>query len=344
MLYRKITFECEVITPMFLAGADGSTPELRPPSIKGALRFWWRALNGHLPLHELKQKEDEIFGGTDGRSKFSLRVICDDFEPSFDEFNQSFKSYEGSSNRRKGFATNAMFYLGYGVANYDKEIKGARFMRPYIPSGTHFTVKIRGKNSLTNEILKSFKVLEQYSGLGSKSRNAFGCFHINKCIVNGESIDLDNVNIENEISSSLSPFTAFSEKVNVFETKQSFNTWEQAFKNIAESYQYARERIDEWHDWYWRELIALPIIVRNERDAKANFLERHSKPYFMHIRKTNDGYKGEVFLLPYLYLIDCGEINQERVKEYQKDYFEALDRFNNLLSEKLNLTLENALI
>ncbi len=42
---RSITFECETITPMFLARADGKTPELRPPSIKGLMRFWWRAMN-----------------------------------------------------------------------------------------------------------------------------------------------------------------------------------------------------------------------------------------------------------------------------------------------------------
>ncbi len=51
---KTIEFECETITPMFLAGADGKTPELRPPSIKGLMRFWWRAINGHLPLNNLK--------------------------------------------------------------------------------------------------------------------------------------------------------------------------------------------------------------------------------------------------------------------------------------------------
>lgn len=71
---KKITFTCETITPMFLSGADGQTPELRPPSIKGALRFWWRAMNGHLSLEDLKQKEDDIFGGTDGRSKVIIRI------------------------------------------------------------------------------------------------------------------------------------------------------------------------------------------------------------------------------------------------------------------------------
>jgi CRISPR-associated protein Cmr1 len=74
---RTITFECEVITPMFLAGADGVTPELRPASIKGALRFWWRAMNGHLSLEQLKKSEGEIFGGTEdgmGRSKIIIRI------------------------------------------------------------------------------------------------------------------------------------------------------------------------------------------------------------------------------------------------------------------------------
>ncbi|WP_124398070.1 type III-B CRISPR module RAMP protein Cmr1 [Thermaurantimonas aggregans] len=60
---KTITFTCETITPMFLSGADQRVPELRPPSIKGALRFWWRAMNGHLSLEELKQKKARFLGG-----------------------------------------------------------------------------------------------------------------------------------------------------------------------------------------------------------------------------------------------------------------------------------------
>ncbi len=75
---HTITFTCETITPMFLSGADGTTPELRAPSIKGALRFWWRAMNGHLGLDSLREKEAQIFGSPDekfGRSKVLVRVI-----------------------------------------------------------------------------------------------------------------------------------------------------------------------------------------------------------------------------------------------------------------------------
>ncbi|MDZ7879508.1 MAG: type III-B CRISPR module RAMP protein Cmr1 [Saprospiraceae bacterium] len=77
---QSITFTCEVMTPMFLNGADGYTPELRAPSIKGVLRFWWRAMNGHLSLSELKRQEGEIFGDNEHRSKFTLFVLEKDIK------------------------------------------------------------------------------------------------------------------------------------------------------------------------------------------------------------------------------------------------------------------------
>jgi CRISPR-associated protein Cmr1 len=87
---------------MFLNGADGQTPELRAPSIKGAMRFWWRALNGHLPLMDipdkqekgkimvkgLKSLETEIFGGsgdTVQRSNVLIQVISEGGQPMYRE-------------------------------------------------------------------------------------------------------------------------------------------------------------------------------------------------------------------------------------------------------------------
>lgn len=71
---NTISFTCQVITPMFLAGADGQTPEFRPPSIKGAMRFWWRALHCHLSLRDMHTLEGQIFGDNSQRSCFSIRV------------------------------------------------------------------------------------------------------------------------------------------------------------------------------------------------------------------------------------------------------------------------------
>lgn len=71
---KKIVFECESITPILMHGADGKTAELRPASIKGVMRFWWRAINGNLSLDELKRQEGEIFGSTEKKSSFSVKI------------------------------------------------------------------------------------------------------------------------------------------------------------------------------------------------------------------------------------------------------------------------------
>ncbi len=75
----SISVTLKTVTPLFLTGADGKTPELRAPSIKGMMRFWWRAMNGHLSIEELRKKEGELFGSSDekiGRSKFAFKILC----------------------------------------------------------------------------------------------------------------------------------------------------------------------------------------------------------------------------------------------------------------------------
>lgn len=67
----KITYR--IVTPMFIGGADKTQKaELRAPSIKGVLRFWYRAIASDYRDHEMR-----VFGGTDegvGQAKFLLRL------------------------------------------------------------------------------------------------------------------------------------------------------------------------------------------------------------------------------------------------------------------------------
>lgn len=77
------TIKCKTITPLLLAGADGRTLELRPPSIKGMMRFWWRAVNGHLSLEELKKQESDLFGTSNekvGKSKIRIRIQSEELK------------------------------------------------------------------------------------------------------------------------------------------------------------------------------------------------------------------------------------------------------------------------
>ncbi len=74
------TYEIEVVTPMFGGGVDaGNNDEsklIRETSIRGSLRFWYRATVGakFQTPEELFEEESKIFGTTDAPSKVDVRV------------------------------------------------------------------------------------------------------------------------------------------------------------------------------------------------------------------------------------------------------------------------------
>ena len=68
---RTEELELEFITPAFLCGANQSKAELRAPSIRGALRWWFRILGGTL------DEEESVFGGVhDGAKKSRVQIRC----------------------------------------------------------------------------------------------------------------------------------------------------------------------------------------------------------------------------------------------------------------------------
>lgn len=74
---ESLKLDCEIVTPLLLSGAYANEPDLRAPSIKGTMRYWWRAVNVNLDLKKLSNEEERHFGtskGKVGRSKFNLRI------------------------------------------------------------------------------------------------------------------------------------------------------------------------------------------------------------------------------------------------------------------------------
>ena len=87
---HKIVAAFDIVTPMFIAGADNgpdAEPKLRVSGIIGALRFWWRALAWSrveaLPpeagLTVLLAWESALFGSAEnGQGAFLLRLSLPD--------------------------------------------------------------------------------------------------------------------------------------------------------------------------------------------------------------------------------------------------------------------------
>ncbi len=73
----KLAFKLNVISPMFLNGADTKKPEMRAASIRGQLRYWLRAILGarNDTLAKVWEEESKIFGSTGQGSTVSVRVF-----------------------------------------------------------------------------------------------------------------------------------------------------------------------------------------------------------------------------------------------------------------------------
>lgn len=147
---EKISSEIETVTPMFLAGADGKTAELRPASLKGLLRYWWRALEAESDLSKLHDKEAEIFGSVDRGGSFSIQIKHDPFKATRNKLLNHPVPIEG-----KTFTINILEYLAYGTYSYEKG-QGNVFIRDYIPQNTKFDVILNVFNeNYKKEILKT---------------------------------------------------------------------------------------------------------------------------------------------------------------------------------------------
>ena len=64
-----------VLTPLFCAGSSPDLPELRLPSFKGVLRFWWRALAWPRLGGDLGRIQREEFPA-DHRHRFRSTTVC----------------------------------------------------------------------------------------------------------------------------------------------------------------------------------------------------------------------------------------------------------------------------
>ncbi|MCW5921261.1 MAG: type III-B CRISPR module RAMP protein Cmr1 [Saprospiraceae bacterium] len=171
---ETITFNCRFITPAFLGGADPKgTPELRAPSIKGALRFWWRAMNGYLvkkengnPTYQYLLKEDEdIFGGiyqVMQKSPIIVRVV------------EKNMRYTKGGDIFRGGQIEGIEYLFYSLKHHKRDDLG-------FDTESKFDIIFSCREENRDILLKalaSFWLLVNLGSLGTRARRCAGAFCI----------------------------------------------------------------------------------------------------------------------------------------------------------------------
>jgi len=211
-----------IVTPFFAGGADPKKfGGIRPPSIKGALRFWWRALQwqahfdraGHNPvaaLRSLHAAESRLFGTSadqGAQAKFLLSVEETGLSP-----NRPPKPGPGNG-----------YLLGQGLyrGSYSNEDKGR--------AGGSFTLHLLLHPSVTDEERRSLEeallVFGLLGGIGSRARHGLGSVAIQELACEGaqpfftvpQTLDALKAALAPLVQrqAPLPPFTAFSRETRI---------------------------------------------------------------------------------------------------------------------------------
>ena len=306
-----LTATYKIVTPMFIGDANQHADSLRPPAFKGAMRFWWRALNWNRiltsALNELKQeqaskqalknlhKEESLLFGTAmdskdktlGQSKFLLRIkqLHNYSKVSGNQWPKCSANNQSSGSQ----------YLGFGLFRMRNNEERNAFEES---DKDAFTVELILRSTINAEQKQQLHdvliAIGLFGGLGSRARHGFGSIALTT--LDGENLNFDtNAAYEKRINSLLTikskqdilpPYTAISYKTKFILGKPHENA-RKAHNTVGEYYQEFRERYNRFE----RKIFGLPLTKVSE--------ERRASPLFIHIHPIkNGGYISLLLLIP----------------------------------------------
>jgi CRISPR-associated protein Cmr1 len=321
---KAIKVTLETVTPLFLGGADPrGEPELRAASIRGALRFWLRALLGGVigdkDLDALRKAESAVFGSTDtGASPVVVRIR---------NLSRGAPIPFSAMAGKQGLSY--LFFAARGTQNEPE--------RKAIPAGSSFELELSLRASVQDQdaLLKAYAalwLLTHLGGLGARSRRGAGSLQVTQ--VQGDVADSALPSLEvraktpgelqeelqkglrqlrNNIGTSTfisSPSTFDVLHLNVCKIwvmDRQFTSWEEALDAIgrrmqqfrnrrAPDYQNVKNAVQGQHltQPVKRAAFGLPIVFyyRSLKGAKGTLEgERHDRrasPLFIHVNRLSN--------------------------------------------------------
>ena len=163
-------FDVELITPMYGGGAttgcnDSDFP-IRPTSIRGQLRFWWRATRGarFTTSKELFEEEEKIWGSTDVPSSTIVRVES----PSWTKR----RNYVGPRDDNYGFKRiDPEAYVLFSAAAADTN------RRDLVKEDLQFSVSISYVDVCEQDVLCAVWAWVNFGGIGARTRRGCGALY-----------------------------------------------------------------------------------------------------------------------------------------------------------------------
>lgn len=199
----SITAHCKTLTPILSGGAiPRERFELRAQSIKGVLRFWWRAFHAYAREDDLFDEESCLFGGKKRKPRapnqweavagsFRLDVCCD-LDRSCDKDNNMIFCPGGAGKYQGSFLGDditsewgeGVRYFFFPILHYTGKIHNiTKGGRPVVKEGLTFKLRFfvpDGNRDVLADLLRAMWLLMNFGGLGGRTRRGAGSFTIER--------------------------------------------------------------------------------------------------------------------------------------------------------------------
>lgn len=186
----------QIITPMFLGGADQRASTIRSTAIKGALRFWWRAIywaefytgsknDTNSALLAMAEAEAQLFGSVAGdhacQSSFRLSV-CDAKIESKDLNLCSSKKPRHPDKYNVDPGSPVHYLLGQGLEGRNVLVRGSFQLELTFTNPNH-------QEKYSAALLNALIALSIFGGLGARARHGWGSVSLTALTAGGAVVD-----------------------------------------------------------------------------------------------------------------------------------------------------------
>ncbi len=325
--------DCEIVTPMFLGNAKQEA-ELRSAPFKGLLRYWWRVANGwkYTTDVELLKAESEVFGSPDdtgGKSQVAVEVMAlSSFVPLQNDFRSQGKIAHPECERSNNQTEPLNYLAGMGLIHFRTGV-----IHSYFAPGEKFKITIQASAEHLESVQSALYLLGMFGAIGSRSRNGWGCFCIDKLPVNhGCFLRIFTENFDRDYPHCLGND---SKGALFWGTKITRETWEKSMKDLAEIYVAIRAGNDSWNipkldvnkgNPPDRHLLGYPVTNHSINRENWGKQGRHASALRLMVRKESDGHRGYILHLPHLFSKEMWPNGKDRQIEIWKRVHANLDK------------------
>jgi len=311
---KAVEFQCEVVTPMFLGGANQEA-EWRAAPFKAMLRYWWRVTKHGVAVQTaLATEEGRLFGRAGDKDDSGKSLVGVFVQSNVNAVKDNLPECPvlvhpeciDLQKNPTGEVKPLLYLAGMGLSKPNLQVT-----RSYFPSGAKFALAVDYPSSIAKDVDQTLALVQAFGSVGGRSRNGWGSFQIvNPSVALEQAATYVNSSTQNWTNGLGRDYPnclgMFDDGKFLLWKTQGYQHWKLAMRALAEAYIEVRAKTVGKDDKLnpgarknqtvqERHLLGIPLTKHDYGRGDA----RHASPLRFVVKKQKDGFRGFILHMPH---------------------------------------------